>query len=278
MTSIFAERAYLLSSLQREDVRATALLTVIADINARMASSGAPVRAKEAKWLRRDLAAKRHAADMSGRQEKLILQRLGEVTLVIQQRERWWRVERERGMGAGTRVEVGMGGNAWGGWNGGDVVSWNGQQVQYDGQPQGYYGGQGWVQQVAAPGYVMATPPASTEGGGVIGCNDWQVQVPGCNDWQVQVPGSSDWQLPVPVDSSSDWNMSRISGADAMEQKPVRVARSDSMVEVAAGRRRAQSRMSMPDLSSRQWGGDCPQYLGYYSPGCSPEMTGGSVN
>jgi hypothetical protein len=270
MTSIFAERAYLLSSLQREDVRATALLTVIADINARMASG--PMRAKEVKWLRRDLAAKRHAADVSGRQEKLILQRLGEVTLVIQQRERWWRVERERGVGggvgAGTGVEVGMGGNAWGGWNGTDVVSWNGQQVQYDGQPQAYCGGQGWVQQVPAPGYVMNTPPASTEDGGIIGCNDWQVQA----------PGSSGWQLPVTVDSSSDWNMSQISGADAMEQKPVRVARSDSMVEIAAGRRRAQSRMSMPDLGSRPWGGDCPRYLGYYSPGCSPEMTDGSGN
>ncbi|OBT72360.1 hypothetical protein VF21_07502 [Pseudogymnoascus sp. 05NY08] len=264
MNSIFAERAYLLSSLQREDVRATALLTVIADLNARMAS-GAPMGGKEAKWLRRDLAAKRHAADMSVRQEKLILQRLGEVTLVIQQRERWWRVERERervvggGGGAGMGVNVGMGGNAWGGWNGGDVVSWNSQQVLCDAQPQGYYGGQGWVQQVPAPGYVMATPPESTEGGGIMGCNEWQVQV----------PSSSDWQLPVPVDSSSDWNMSRISGADAMEQKPVRVARSDSMVEIAAGRRRAQSRMSIPDLSSRSWGGDYPQYLGYYSPGCS---------
>ncbi|OBT89005.1 hypothetical protein VE02_02192 [Pseudogymnoascus sp. 03VT05] len=252
MNSIFAERAYLLSSLQREDVRATALLTVIADLNARMAS-GAPMRGKEAKWLRRDLAAKRHAADMSVRQEKLILQKLGEVTLVIQQRERWWRVESERGMGggvgAGAGVEVGMGGSALGGWSGGDVVSWNSQQVLCDAQPQGYYGGQGWVQQVPAPRYVMATPPASTEGDGIMGCNDWQV--------------------PVPVDSSSDWNMSRISGSDAMEQKPVRVARSDSMVELAAGRRRVQSRVSMPDLSSRSWGGDYPQYLGYYSPGCS---------
>ncbi|OBT59208.1 hypothetical protein VE04_00349 [Pseudogymnoascus sp. 24MN13] len=271
MNSILAERAYLLSSLQREDVRATALLTVIADLNARMASRP-PTRWKERKLIRRDLEAKRHAADVSVRQEKRILQRLGEVTLVIQQRERWWRVERERGIGGGfgaeARVEGGMGGNAWGGWNGADVVSWNGQQVQYEGQPQGYYGGQGWVQQVSPPGYVMVTPPASTEGGGIIGCNDRQVQV----------PGSSDWQFPVPVDSSSDWNMSRISGADAMEQKPVRVARSDSMVEVAAGRRRAQSSMSMPDLGSSSWGGDCPQYLGYYSPGCSPEMTGGSVN
>lgn len=261
ISSIFAERAYLLSSLQREDLRATALLTAIADINVRMAS-GAPMRAREAKFLRRDLAAKRHAADMSGRQEKLILQRLGEVTLVIQQRERWCKVEREKGsgggIGSGARVEVGMGGNAWGGWNGADVASWNGQQVLCEGQPQGYYGGQGWDQQLPAPGYVMVTPPSFTEGGGFTGRNDWQP--------------------PVPVDSSSDWDTSRASGGDIMEQRSPQAARSDSMVELAAGRRGAQSRMSMPDLISRPWGGDYPRYLGYYSPGCPLEMVGGSEN
>lgn len=226
------------------------------------------MRAREAKWLRRDLAAKRYEVDMSSRQEKLILRRLGEVTLVIQQRERWCRVERERVMGVGvgvgvaagaaTRVDIGMGGNAWGGWNGSDVVSSNGQQILGGGQPQGHYGCQGWGQQFPAPGYVMVTPPASTESGGIAGC--------------------SDWQLPASVDSSSDWDMSRISGVDAIEQKPARLTRSGSMVELAAGRQRAESRMSMPGLDSKPWEGDYPRYLGYYSPGCSLELADGSDN
>ncbi|KFY10642.1 hypothetical protein V491_07552 [Pseudogymnoascus sp. VKM F-3775] len=265
INSTFAERAYLLSCLQQEDIRVTALLTVIADLNARMAS-GAQMRAREAKWLRRDLAAKRYEVDMSSRQEKLILQRLGEVTLVIQQRERWSMVEREKGMGVGVgvgagaamRVDIGMSGNAWGGWNGPDVVSSNGQQIMREGQPQGHYDCLGWGQQFPAPGYVMITPPASTEGGGISGCNDWQ--------------------LPASVDSSSDWDMSRNSSVDAMEQKPARVGRSDSMVELAAGRPRAQRRMSMPDLGSKPRGGDYPRYLGYYSPGCSLELADGSDN
>lgn len=220
------------------------------------------MRAREAKFLRRDLAAKRHAADMSVRQEMWILQRLGEVTLVIQQRERWGKVERGRGMGvgvvAGTMVEVGEGGHGWNGtWVAGEGV-WHGRQILCEGQPQGYYAGQGWGQQLPAPGYVMVTPPASTEGGGITGCNDWQ--------------------SPAVVDSSSDWDMCRVSGVDVMEQKSPRAARSDLMVELAAGRRRAQSRMSMPDLSSQPWGGDYPRYLGYYYPRCSLEMVDSSDN
>ncbi|KFY17589.1 hypothetical protein V492_00570 [Pseudogymnoascus sp. VKM F-4246] len=262
INSVFAERARLLSSLQREDLRATGLLTMIADIDARL-SSGLPMRNREVKWLKRDLAKKRQAADISARQERFILQRLGEVTLVIQQRERWWKVERERGLragiGHGARVGVEMGGNPWGSPYGTGISgegAWNGRQDLYESQPQGYsYGFQGWGQQFTPAYTTMFTPPSSTESGGITGCNDWQNL--------------------APVDSSSDWDMSRISGFDAMEQKSVRVARSDSMVELAADRRRAQSRMSMPDLSSRSWGCD---YLGYQYPGYSPEMADSSDN
>ncbi|KFY29008.1 hypothetical protein V493_02604 [Pseudogymnoascus sp. VKM F-4281 (FW-2241)] len=262
ISSIFAERACLLSSLQREDLRATGLLTIIADINTRMAS-GAPMWAREAKYLRRDLAAKRHAADVSVRQEKLLLQRLGEVTLVIQQRERWYKVERERGMGAGigggARLDVRTGGNTWGDWNGPNVASWNGQQVLCGGQPQGYYGGQGWGQQLPPPGYVMIPPPTYTEDCGPIGHNYGQVH--------------------APVNSCSDWDMSRVSEGDAAEQGSPQKARSYSMVELSAAvRTRAQGSMSMPDLSSRSLGGDYPRYLGYYSSGCSLEIVGGSDN
>ncbi|OBT61665.1 hypothetical protein VE03_08393 [Pseudogymnoascus sp. 23342-1-I1] len=264
LNSIFAERAYLLSSLQREDLRATAILTAIADINARMALEP-QTRGREMKFLRRDLATKRHTADMSASQEKLILQRLGEVTFMIQQRERWWRVERGRERGCGVeavaRMEVGTGGDVLGGWNGPwvpDERAWNGQQVPCEGQPQGYYAAQGWGQQLPAQGYVTVTPPASTEGCGPTGHNDWQAQ--------------------VPIDSCSDWDMSRVSGGDVVEQRSPQGARSDSMVELAAGRRRAQSRMSMPDLGSRSWGGEYPLYLGYWPSGSSLEYADGSDN
>ncbi|KAL5349237.1 hypothetical protein ACLOAV_005525 [Pseudogymnoascus australis] len=260
ISDIFAERAHLLSSLQQEDLRSTALFTEIAEINARLAS-GVP----RPRILRKHLASKRNAAEMGARQERSILQRLGEVTFVIQQRERWCKVERGRGpgerIGTAARMEVGTGGHVWGGCYGmwvADERAWNGQHVPCEGEPQGYSASQGWGQQLPAQGYVMVTPPASTEGCGPTGQNDWQAQAPG--------------------DNCSDWDMCRVSAGDVVEQRSPPAARSDSMVELGAGRRRAQSRMSMPDLSSRQWGGDYPLYLGYYSSESSQGMADGLDN
>ncbi|KFX93132.1 hypothetical protein O988_06970, partial [Pseudogymnoascus sp. VKM F-3808] len=132
----------------------------------------------------------------------------------------------------------------------------------------------GWGQQFPAPGYVIPTPPASTEGGIPTAPTDWQHSPPPPLD----ISNSNDWpSTPPPLDSSSDWDTSRVSACDdAADQPSPQTARSEPMAERDTGRKGAKSRMmSLPNLGSGSWeGGGCPRYLGYYFPGEEMEMVG----
>ena len=204
----------------------------------------------EARALRKKLGAKRHRADISMREEKSILQRLGEVTFMIQQRQRWYVVQREMamgiGIGLGAAMKLGRDGRIWGNLNGAWITDdgvRHGQQapcLYSEVQPQGYNGSHGWNQQFPVPGYMMDTVAESMEGGRFTGLNGWQ---------------------PAPVDSPRGWEPSQISGTDVMMQKSPWAAKSDSMLERTVGRRGGQT-ASLPDLGPEPWGGGNRCYLG----------------
>lgn len=246
--SLLNERAYLLTSLQREDLRATSLLASIADINARL-ESGVQMRFKEAKMLRKTLGFKRHSAEMRMRQEKWILQRLGEVTFLIQQRERWERVDMERRMG--------MGGQIWGGWNGfwmADVKRL-GQQapcINGDIHSQNRPVGQEWYHQLPASGLAVEMPATPVDS-----------KFESLSGWQTQTSGGS----------PSCWPIQTVSENDATRQQSPSTAKSESMVEPTGNRRGDWNRMSVPDLTSGSWNNGEPRYLGYFPRRSSEEIS-----
>jgi len=238
-SNLYTERAYLLTSLQREDSRATHLLSTITSIRARL-DSPTPLRFRDAKALRKSLAAKRRGAEMSMKQEKWILQRLGHVTFMIQQRERWERVEREKMMGASS----GMcnNGGVWGGWDG---IWQQAQQPTYAYTEGQQIGEQGWGQCQPQTGFVVELPATPVADSGFQSSNDWQGQT------SAGSPGS--WQT-VSAEGS---------GSEAAQQSPWE-SKSDSMAEPVGSGRGAWKRMSVPDLSSGSWSDGDFQYVGYY--------------
>ncbi|KAG7288092.1 hypothetical protein NEMBOFW57_007615 [Staphylotrichum longicolle] len=86
------ERSYLLHDLQRQGDRATRLFHRYAAVEARLAAAAAGARSSSAadtKRCRREAALVRAKIAESTQQEQLILLRLGEIHVELQNRERW---------------------------------------------------------------------------------------------------------------------------------------------------------------------------------------------
>jgi len=89
--ALHAERSYLISSLEHEDLKAVALLRQIPPLEEQLAQAHHRARKikKQIGWLRSRL-------EEATRQEETILARLGQLTHEIQIRERWSQIENER--------------------------------------------------------------------------------------------------------------------------------------------------------------------------------------
>jgi hypothetical protein len=89
--ALHAERSYLLSSLEHENLKAVALLRQISPLEEQLAQAhrGARKIKKQIGWLRSRL-------EEASRQEETILAWLGQLTHEIQIRERWGQIENER--------------------------------------------------------------------------------------------------------------------------------------------------------------------------------------
>jgi len=91
---LHSERLYLVNSLQREDCKATDLLKRITDLEETFDNVTIPSHIR--KRARKQLGWLKYRMNETTRQEKSIIDQLGKVTIDIQQKERWSRIEAER--------------------------------------------------------------------------------------------------------------------------------------------------------------------------------------